>query len=108
MNIKKISLITFLCFSNLAFGTMSLFFYFGMRKNFENLNKEETHYMEHMALDNNKLNQFVFKENIGLTREQFIKKYNVTADPDYDIDENEICFNLLCFEFRDGVLSEVR
>ena len=108
MNLKKLTIISVLITTNIITAISALIFYFGMIKNFEDLDQEETHYMEHMAFEKDKLKQFILNENKGLNKKQFKEKYGITSNPNnINKEESTIEHELLNFTFKNNVLNNV-
>ena len=78
--------------------------YFAMMEDFESTRREESHFVDHVTLDNAKLKQFILYENKGLNQEQFKQKYDIKLKQD---DKNTIEHKLLYFRFSNGVLNDV-
>ena len=79
-------------------------FYFVMTEDFNSIRKEESHYVDHVTLDNAKLKQFIIYENKGLSQEQFKQKYSIKLEQE---NKKTIEHKLLYFTFSNGVLIDV-
>lgn len=82
--------------------------YFVMMEDFNSTRREESHFVDHVTLDNAKLKQFILFENKGLNKKQFTEKYNIDFNSaDAQLGKKSIYYKLLNFSFKDGVLHDI-
>ena len=93
--------IAILLATNIFTGTA---FYLIMTEDFNSSRREESHYVDHVTLDNAKLTQFILYENKGLTHEEFKQKYGINIQQD---NKDSINYKMLYFTFKNGILDDV-
>lgn len=105
MNNKKITIISILVTTNILTALIAFTLYIVISIGAGDLIDEEKH---HLSLKVEKLKNHILSENKGLTVDQFMKKYNIEKEREkFEIESNAVGYNLLYFEFKDGVLNDI-
>ena len=97
--------LTIIIITSLLTGTAV---YFAMMEDFNSTRREESHFVDHVTLDNAKLKQFILFENKGINKKKFTEKYKIDFNSaDAYIEKNSIHYKLLYFRFKNDALYDV-